>query len=69
MATICPVERTHVGGKRTGPERPLTNRLALFIGLFLIAAVGVDVWLFGDEHMVFLGKKLFELIEWLAFWR
>ena len=47
----------------------MTNRIALFLGFFLIAAIVADIYLFGDEHMVFLGKKLFELIEWLAFWR
>jgi len=25
--------------------------------------------MFGTEHLIFLGKKFFELIEWIAFWR
>jgi hypothetical protein len=48
---------------------PVTNRLALILGLFLSAALIVDVLLFGQDHLLFLGKKLFDLIEWLAFWR
>ena len=47
----------------------MTNRIAIFLGLFLIAAIVLDTMLYGDEHMVFLGKKFFELIEWVAFWR
>ncbi|MCT4553686.1 MAG: hypothetical protein N4A53_03290 [Pelagimonas sp.] len=47
----------------------MTNRLALILGLFLSAALIVDVLLFGQDHLLFLGKKLFDLIEWLAFWR
>lgn len=47
----------------------MTNRIAIFLGLFLIAAIAVDVAVFGNQHMIFLGKKLFALIHWLAFWR
>ncbi len=47
----------------------MTNRLALILGLLILAALVADVLLAGDEHLVFLGKKLAELIEWMAFWR
>lgn len=47
----------------------MTDRIALYLGLLIVGAVGIDILLFGTEHLVFLGKKLFELIEWLAFWR
>jgi len=47
----------------------VTNRIAIFLGLFLIAALIVDTMIYGNEHLIFLGKKLFELIEWIAFWR
>ncbi|MBY6065738.1 hypothetical protein KUW17_03240 [Leisingera aquaemixtae] len=47
----------------------MTNRIALYLGLFLIAAAIIDIALAGDRHMIFLGKKLFALIDWLAFWR
>lgn len=47
----------------------MTNKIALVLGLALIAAISVDIALFGDVHMIFLGKKLFELIHWVAFWR
>ncbi|WP_264213688.1 hypothetical protein [Leisingera thetidis] len=47
----------------------MTNRIAIFLGLFLIAAAVTDIALFGDLHMIFLGKKFFALIDWVAFWR
>ncbi len=47
----------------------MTNPIALFLGFILIAAIVADVTFYGTEHMVFLGKKLLELIEWIAFWR
>ena len=47
----------------------MTNRIAIVLGLLLIIGIIVDLMLFGSEHMVFLGKKMFDLIEWMAFWR
>ena len=47
----------------------MTNRLALILAVLLSAALIADYLVFGQEHLLFLGKKLFELIEWLAFWR
>lgn len=47
----------------------MTNRIALVLGLLLIAALATDVLLYGSEHLIFLGKKLYELIDWIAFWR
>lgn len=47
----------------------MTNRIALILAVLLIGAVAVDVSLFGTEHLIFLSKKMLDLIEWLAFWR
>ncbi|MFS4579889.1 hypothetical protein [Phaeobacter sp. C3_T13_0] len=47
----------------------MTNRIALSLGLLILCSISVDLWLFGPEHMVFLGKRLFDLIDWIAFWR
>jgi hypothetical protein len=47
----------------------MTNRIAIYFGLFLTAALVADIALFGDQHIVFLGKKFFALIHWVAFWR
>ncbi|ATF18214.1 hypothetical protein [Phaeobacter gallaeciensis] len=47
----------------------MTNKVALFLALLILTTVAVDLSLYGSEHMVFLGKRLFELIDWIAFWR
>ena len=47
----------------------MTDRIALGLALVIIAAVGVD--LFADEGWVllFIARKLFNLVEYLSFWR
>lgn len=47
----------------------MTNPIALILGLLIAALVALDLMLFGSHHMVFLGKRMFDLIEWMAFWR
>lgn len=47
----------------------MTNQLALTLGVLIALAVAIDVTLYGDVHLLFLGRKLFHLIEWLQFWR
>ena len=46
----------------------MTNSLAVILGVLILGAIGVDYVLFGTEHVVFLGKKFFVLLHWLAFW-
>lgn len=48
---------------------PMTNRSALILALLLIAAITIDVMLYGSQHVIFLSKKFTDLLEWLAFWR
>ena len=47
----------------------MTNRIAIALGAVIVALILLDVLLFRSENLVFLGKKMFDLIEWLAFWR
>lgn len=47
----------------------MTNRIALIIGLLLVAALLVDAIFYGTQHLLFLSRKMLELIEWIAFWR
>lgn len=47
----------------------MTNSIALVLGGLVVGLIAIDLVLFGTEHMVYLGKKMFDLIEWLAFWR
>lgn len=51
-------------------ERPsVTNRIAIVLGAVLIALILVDVLFFSAGGIVFLGRRLLDLIDWLAFWR
>lgn len=47
----------------------MTNRGALLLAVFILVAIGVDVMIYGSEHLVFLGKKFADLLEYMAFWR
>ena len=46
----------------------MTNRIALVLGPLLVGGLALDIIFNGSENLIFLGKKLFELTEWLAFW-
>ena len=47
----------------------MTNKIALALAVFLIAVFAYDAYALGGQLPVFLGKKLIELIELVAFWR
>ncbi|MEO9685037.1 MAG: hypothetical protein ABJR46_14425 [Tateyamaria sp.] len=47
----------------------MTNFSAFVLALVLVIAITVDVMLYGSDHIIFLAKKLADLLEWLAFWR
>lgn len=47
----------------------MTNRIAVFLALLIIAGLGWD-YLYNDmQAAFFLARKTVDLIEWLAFWR
>ena len=52
-----------------GNNRAMTNRIALILGLIIAALIAFDVVLHDGRTMIFLSKKLIELLEWIAFWR
>jgi len=47
----------------------MTNRGAVIFALLIIGAIALDVVIFGSDHLVFLGKKFADMLEWMAFWR
>ena len=47
----------------------MTNQIALGLALLILGAIVVNVMLYGTEHLLFLARKMADLIEWLAFWR
>jgi hypothetical protein len=46
----------------------LTNTIALWLGLTLVAAIIADFVLNGGAAVVFLGRKFLDLVEWVDFW-
>ncbi|WPZ20240.1 hypothetical protein T7987_08505 [Sulfitobacter faviae] len=47
----------------------MTNPIAIVLALVIAGAMAVDLYVYGADHMIYLGKKFFALIEWMAFWR
>lgn len=47
----------------------MTNQIAISLGILLVLAIGADVMLNDTAGIVFVARKLADLIEYLAFWR
>ena len=47
----------------------MTNRISIWLGAALLGLVALDFVFFNWDGSLFLGRKLLELIEYLAFWR
>lgn len=47
----------------------MTNKLALIIGIIIVATVVFDYVQNDLASTIFLSRKLAALIEWMAFWR
>ncbi|MFP5481354.1 MAG: hypothetical protein ACLGIE_16950 [Alphaproteobacteria bacterium] len=47
----------------------MTDRIALWLGLVILAAILADLALNGGSALLFLARKFLDLVEWVAFWR
>jgi hypothetical protein len=47
----------------------VTDRIALVLGVVLLGAIALDVLANGGAALLFLMRKFFVFIEFLAFWR
>ena len=47
----------------------MTDRIALSLGLIILAAIAADLALNDARAMLFLLMKFADMVEWLAFWR
>ena len=47
----------------------MTNQIAIMLGAIIVLGLGLD-WILNDgSGALYLGRKMADLIEWLAFWR
>lgn len=47
----------------------MTNQIAIGLGLLIVLALGLDAVLFDWANSVFLAKKFWNLMDYVAFWR
>ncbi len=47
----------------------MTNKIAIVLGIIIAVILLADWFVFGWDLHIFLGRKLIELTEYLAFWR
>lgn len=47
----------------------MNNTVAIVLGLVLLGLIGFDLWANEGEYLIFWGRQLWRLIDWLAFWR
>ncbi|WP_300029505.1 hypothetical protein [uncultured Roseobacter sp.] len=47
----------------------MTNRIAILLGVIIVALALLDLFVLSGAGLLFLGRRLSDLIEWLAFWR
>lgn len=47
----------------------MTNKIAIVLALIISGILAADLFVFGWDIHIFLGRKLLDLTEYLAFWR
>jgi hypothetical protein len=47
----------------------MTNTIALYLGIVILGAIGLDIIANDGDALVFLTRKLVGFIEYVAFWR
>lgn len=47
----------------------MTNRISLSLAAVILGCIALDIIVFSGANLVFLGRHLMAVIEWMAFWR
>ena len=47
----------------------MTNTIALYLAILIVAAIGLDLLVNDGIALGFLARKFLDLVEWVAFWR
>ncbi|WP_200833843.1 hypothetical protein [Tabrizicola flagellatus] len=46
----------------------MTNRIALWLGVILLAGATADLLLNGGAALAFLARRFLDLLDWVVFW-
>jgi hypothetical protein len=47
----------------------MTNTIALYLGIVIALAIGLDIFVNDGRALMFAARKFLDLVEWVAFWR
>ncbi|HBZ43766.1 MAG TPA: glyceraldehyde-3-phosphate dehydrogenase [Maritimibacter sp.] len=47
----------------------MTNRIALILGLIIVTLIAYDLIVDDGRVLLFLARKMFVFLDWIAFWR
>ena len=47
----------------------MTNKVAFTLAALIALLIAADQFLWDGQNLIFLGKKLLDIINYLAFWR
>ncbi len=47
----------------------MTNSISIWLALLVFAFFGVDFYFYDWQLSVYLGRKMLDMIEYMAFWR
>lgn len=47
----------------------MTNKIAIVLAVLILITIATIAVLYGQAPFIFLGKRLLDLINWIAFWR
>jgi hypothetical protein len=47
----------------------MNNATAIILSVLILGAVAADSQMNESQNLIFLGRELLKIIDWLAFWR
>jgi hypothetical protein len=47
----------------------MTNMIALFLGMAIAAAIGLDLLTNDGAALIFTARKFMDLLDWVVLWR
>lgn len=47
----------------------MTNTIALYLGIIIVAALGLDILVNDGTAVMFVVRKFLDMVDWVEFWR